>query len=510
MTARSRRLLILLAAVALIALPAAAHAATVTIQTDPSGRVTSQPAGIDCPGTCTATFAQGATLTAQPAQGYAFGDPGDHGAPGNKDGWITSPEDTCAIAPGQPQVCTLAGNADSEITAHFRPAAQLDVVPSGRGSVTATIPAAGAGEQASQTCDGDPRGGVSCEYTYLPGRDVTLVASPDTNEGPSSFVRWSDERCPAGPVCTLTMDAARQSIVALFTPQRVSVRVRGTGRVTSTPAGLDCQGDPDADTECSADFPIGTDVSLAAADTSPLPPQLPPAWYLPCDFGGGSACGITADRARWAAIGFDGQQPDIAQVPPTITVRFHILKAGSGSGRVQGDSIDCGGSCSVLRDFGARQTLTAMPDAGSHFAGWRSACSSAATCTLAVGPVTAVTAAFDATGSSPPSGSSSSSAGQGTSTVFRASLGRPVVKGHGGKRVVVFRVRVSTPATVRARLTRKQRTVASRSWRVGAGLQQLRLRLPRKAKAGAYRLRLTVRDASGHAKSFAPSLLIPR
>jgi hypothetical protein len=38
--------LIPFAVVALIALPAAAHAATVTIQTDPSGRVTSQPAGL--------------------------------------------------------------------------------------------------------------------------------------------------------------------------------------------------------------------------------------------------------------------------------------------------------------------------------------------------------------------------------------------------------------------------------------------------------------------------------
>src|SRR5690242_6410309 len=98
MTARSRRLLILLAAIALIALPAAAHAATtVTIQTNPSGRVTSQPAGIDCPGTCTATFAQGATLTAQPAPGYAFGDPNDNGAPGNKDGWLTFVGDNCTI-----------------------------------------------------------------------------------------------------------------------------------------------------------------------------------------------------------------------------------------------------------------------------------------------------------------------------------------------------------------------------------------------------------------------------
>jgi hypothetical protein len=499
------RHLVLFCAVALIALPGVAHAETVTIQADPGGRVTSQPAGIDCPGACEWTFPGAATLTAQAAQGYAFGAPNDNGAPGNQDGWLNFGGDTCTHPPGEPQVCSLPGAEHTYLTAHFRPAAQLDVVPSGRGSVTATIPAPGAGEQASQTCNGDPQGGVSCEYTYLPGRQVTLVAAPDTNQGPSSFVRWSDERCPAGPVCTLTMDDARQSIVALFTPQRVSVRVRGTGRVTSTPAGLDCSsdGDPAVDTECGADFPLGTDVSLAAADTSPLSPQFPPAWHLPCDFGGGSVCGLTADRARWAAIGFDGQQPAIAQVPPTITVRFHILKAGSGSGRVQGGSIDCGGSCTVLRDFGARQTLTATPDAGSHFAGWRSACSSAATCTLAVGPVTAVTATFDASGSA-------STPGQSPSLAFKASLGRLVVTGHGRKRVVVFRVRVSTPASVRARLTRGHRTLVSRSWRVAAGLHRLRLRVPRKAKAGAYRLRLTVRDASGHAKSFAPSLRIPR
>jgi len=47
------------------------------------------------------------------------------------------------------------------------------------------------------------------------------------------------------------------------------------------------------------------------------------------------------------------------------------------------------------------------------------------------------------------------------------------------------------------------------AWAAAYALK-LRLKLPRKAKAGAYRLRLTVRDASGHPQSFAPSLRIPR
>ena len=48
---------------------------TVTAPAAGSGTVTSSPAGINCPGTCSASFAQGAkvTLTATPGSNYFFG-----------------------------------------------------------------------------------------------------------------------------------------------------------------------------------------------------------------------------------------------------------------------------------------------------------------------------------------------------------------------------------------------------------------------------------------------------
>ena len=75
---------------------------------------------------------------------------------------------------------------------------------------------------------------------------------------------------------------------------------------------------------------------------------------------------------------------------------------------------------------------------------------------------------------------------------------------------VVFRVRVEHTGD-RARTAHAQAADGGQSQLAGRRrTAQLRLRLPSTAKAGAYRLRLTVRDASGHAKSFAPSLRIPR
>jgi hypothetical protein len=57
--------------------------------------------------------------------------------------------------------------------------------------------------------------------------------------------------------------------------------------------------------------------------------------------------------------------------------------------------INCGGTCSVLYNYGTVVTLTANPNAISLFSGW-SGCdsSSGATCTVTVGAAKTVTASF--------------------------------------------------------------------------------------------------------------------
>lgn len=71
-----------------------------------------------------------------------------------------------------------------------------------------------------------------------------------------------------------------------------------------------------------------------------------------------------------------------------------VAKAGSGTGTVSGNGIDCGSTCTVQLNAGAQATLTATPDAGSVFSGWSGACSGTADCVVAVTAATAVTANF--------------------------------------------------------------------------------------------------------------------
>ena len=94
--------------------------------------------------------------------------------------------------------------------------------------------------------------------------------------------------------------------------------------------------------------------------------------------------------------------------------------------------------------------------------------------------------------------------------MFSPRLGRIVVRGHGRRRVVQIPVRINTAGSVRARLLSGRRVIANRLWRIGSGTRVLRLRVPARAARGTYRLRVTVRSASGEAQQFARTLRVPR
>ena len=81
-----------------------------------------------------------------------------------------------------------------------------------------------------------------------------------------------------------------------------------------------------------------------------------------------------------------------------------ITKAGSGSGTVTSSpaGIDCGTDCTETYTEGAVVTLSAIPDAGSYFAGWTGGgCSGTNDCTVTMNADTDITATFDAC-SNPP------------------------------------------------------------------------------------------------------------
>jgi hypothetical protein len=371
---------------------------------------------------------------------------------------------------------------------------------------------------------------TSCAFTYQVGTPVRLDTAgyaPDEDAGgagdtkgpPTTLSHWSDERCPGMGACNVVVTPDTQSIAATFTPQRVSVLIEdlmGTGTVTSMPddglidyatEGLCSQ----SSYRCFGDFPLGTKELLDAAPATAAPTWAPTAVLggLPmCDSPTPPPCEVTLDWPRWASVGFNMTPPNLdpGTIPAEVSVDFQIRKGGSGSGTVHSDSnaFNCGGQCSTDRKFGSRETLVADPDSGSRFDHWGSACGPAPRCSLAVGPVTAVTAYFER--GSAGGGSSKQPA---PSPRFSARVLRLSVTGHGRKRIISVRLRVNAPSTVRAVLLRGRRQVASKRFRLKAGTPLVRFRVPARTRAGTYRLRLTIKG-SGQTRQLTRRVRLPR
>lgn len=172
------------------------RALTVNVLGGGTGTVTAPPDangdGIDCPGDCSGTYADGAsvTLTATPTAGSPFG------------GWTG-----CADNP-TPTSCRVDMNSDLVVSAQFDPPALTRALTvtlggTGTGTVTAAPDANGDGIG----CPGD------CTGTYADGAAVSLTATPDIS---SVFVGWTG--CDSNPtpnVCAVTM-AADRSVSASF------------------------------------------------------------------------------------------------------------------------------------------------------------------------------------------------------------------------------------------------------------------------------------------------------
>jgi hypothetical protein len=140
--------------------------------------VTSSPAGIDCPGTCAGSFADGAvvTLTATPAAGSGFS------------GWGGVCAGTAA--------CVLRMDADKQATAAFVASHLLTVAKQGSGSGTVTSRPPGI------DCGSD------CSEAYPEDTLVTLTASPSPG---SVFGGWGDACTGSSATCQVTMSAARSA-----------------------------------------------------------------------------------------------------------------------------------------------------------------------------------------------------------------------------------------------------------------------------------------------------------
>ena len=91
-----------------------------------------------------------------------------------------------------------------------------------------------------------------------------------------------------------------------------------------------------------------------------------------------------------------GAIPFTVHADLTAIFPLSVSKLGAGSGLVSSPStgIACGATCTSSFPFLASVTLTAVPDAGSSFAGWSGACSGTGPCTVSVSGVVSVSATF--------------------------------------------------------------------------------------------------------------------
>ena len=197
---------------------------TVAKEGNGSGRVASNPAGIDCGGDCTEDYPYGTvvTLTATANAGSSFS------------GWTGA-----CTGNG---VCQVTMDAAKAVTATFAVnQVPLTVAKEGNGSVTSKPPGIDCGN--------------NCTANYPYGTVVTLTATANTG---SSFSGWTGA-CTGNGVCQVTMDAAK-GVTATFALNHYPLTVgkEGNGSVASKPPGIDCGN------TCIANYLYGTVVTVTA------------------------------------------------------------------------------------------------------------------------------------------------------------------------------------------------------------------------------------------------------
>jgi len=404
----------------------------------------------------------------------------------------------------------------------------LQVVVVGGGTVSiAPAPLAETGDGCGDPIEPDRDTMQSCLLTYDVGTPVTVAATGfgenldaggDGTEGPPTTLSyWSDERCRGTGPCTLAVGPDTTTVAAMFTPQRASIELAGTGTLSSTPATLDPMGTiRDAgggacqdSNRCFGDFALGAEVSLTPSASASWLPNTDVRTYCDAiDVLAPLGCHMTMTWPRWASISFGMSGFSDPPVPPDVSVAFQVRKAGSGSGTVRSEAIDCGGSCTRDFRFGVSQTLAASPDPGSRFDHWGSGCGTSPRCSLAVGPVTALTAYFER-GSGGGGGSQQQQQQQSKTPRLSARVLRLKVTGHGRKRIISVRLRINATSTVRAVLLRGRKQVASKRYRLKAGTPLVRFRVPARTRAGTYRLRLTIKG-NGQSRQLIRRVRLPR
>jgi hypothetical protein len=306
-----------------------------------TGRVVSNPVGIDCPGSCAQAYPAGTQvlLSPNPSPGSVFSS------------W--SGDSACASG-------SVTMNADHSCTATFTAtsaAYTLTVSESGSGTVTSS--------------DGGIICGSTCSHTYVGGTTVTLAASAASGW---SFSSWSGN-CSGGTVVQVTM-TSNQSCTANFVQTPATTPVATTGSATNigaTGATLNGTINPE-NFAATAYFEYGPDPYLGNA-TPGIPFGPGNNSFFPyAQTVTGLAC-ATNYRFRAVGVGAGGDYIAsnntfmTAQCPPAPCYVLTLTKNGDGAVPTASPTNSDGCPYSQYHP-GERITLTGSPGLGNVVTGW--------------------------------------------------------------------------------------------------------------------------------------------
>ncbi len=191
---------------------------------------------------------------------------------------------------------------------------------------------------------------------------ITVLGFEDCCDGAPSLefdygTGWVQVTAPVPPPQTLTVTAGAAG-----------------GRVTSTPAGIDCG------TSCSASFAAGSQVTLSVTVN---PGYVFAGWSGGGCSGTGPTCVVRMNSAQFVTANL---------IKNTLTV----TRTGTGGGTVVSSpaGINCGAICAADFAYGAVVTLTATPDGTSNLGAWSVPGCTGNTCTVTMQASRTVTISF--------------------------------------------------------------------------------------------------------------------
>ena len=281
--------------------------------------------------------------------------------------------------------CSGGGDRKTTITRLTEPViASVALTVAGSGSGSGRVTSTPAGIECAVSSGA--ASGI-CSARFTPGTLVTLETLPGAT---SVFLAFGGD-CALSS-CQTTMEAPR-TVTATFVPNVLAVLANaasiGTGRIVSTPAGIDCMlnGTAPGTGSCSASFPGGTAVSLAQDAAAGAVFQ---AWGTSCI---GDPCTVTMNGQRTVDATFrlplvpsPAPTPPSAPTPPAdvpamLTVSPSPTSRGSGTITSLPAGINClvadgstSGVCSLAFPMNSAVTLSQVARGISILQGWSGDC----------------------------------------------------------------------------------------------------------------------------------------